>query len=278
MDLRLQLQNLALTYGLGLLKAVLTFIIGRWLISHLTTLLERILKRSSLDPMVVGFMHTLAHYSLLAFLIVVILGQLGIETASLAALLAAMGLAIGLALQGALANFAAGVLVLVLRPFKVGEQVVLADSLGYVESIHIFSTQLRTNDNKRIFIPNGMVMSNKIINYTARGALRVELVVGISYGDNLQRAKEALETMLQAHPLVLKEPAPVVGVLELAESSVKLAVWPFCKPQDYWPAYFSLTEHIKLSLDAAGITIPFPQRDIHLIDKAGVSERASGQA
>jgi small conductance mechanosensitive channel len=206
----------------------------------------------------------LVSWALIIFVVIAALGQLGIQTASFVAIVGAAGLAIGLALQGSLANFAAGVLILIFRPFKVGDFVEVAGVSGAVQNIQIFTTELHTPDNKKVIVPNGGVISGNITNYSANNTRRVDLVFGIGYSEDIDVAKTLLQTVLAAEPKVLQDPAPTIGVVELADSSVNLVCRPWVNTADYWDVYFNVTEAVKKALDAGGISIPFPQRDLHL--------------
>jgi len=192
------------------------------------------------------------------------LNQIGIQTASLIAIVGAAGLAIGLALQGSLSNFAAGFLMIIFRPFKQGDYVAGAGTEGTIEEIHIFTTQLKTPDNKKVIIPNAKLMGDNIINYSAEDKRRVDLVIGVSYSDDLQKVRKVLEDVLSKNNQVLEDPAPTIGVLELGDNSVNFAVRPWVKTEEYWDVFFALTENIKKRFDAEAISIPFPQRDVHL--------------
>jgi small conductance mechanosensitive channel len=192
------------------------------------------------------------------------LSQVGIQTTSFIAILGAAGLAVGLALQGSLSNFASGVLIIMLRPFKSGDFIEAGGKSGSVEKIEIFSTELRTPDNKVIIMPNSAIMSGAIVNYSREKTRRIDLVIGVSYEADLKQAKQVLQNVLDEEPRLLKTPAYTVAVSELADSSVNFVVRPWVNTSDYWPTYFSLVENIKLALDDAGIAIPFPQMDVHL--------------
>jgi small conductance mechanosensitive channel len=193
------------------------------------------------------------------------LAQLGIQTTSFIAVIGAAGLAIGFALQGSLSNFAAGVMLIIFRPFKVGDFIEAAGTAGVVEEIMIFSTKLRSPDNKQLYVPNGSILSGTIVNYSAKNQRRVDLVFGCGYGDDIKKVKALLEAIVKENPLVLDDPAPTIGVLELGDSSVNFAVRPWVATPDYWDAYFQITEGVKQRFDEAGISIPFPQRDVHLL-------------
>ncbi len=261
------MQGFALSSGLNILFAIVILAVGRWLAKMVANLLERTLKRTNIDETLVGFGRNLLFYAILAFAVVAALDRLGVETTSLVAALGAAGLAVGLALQGSLANFASGVLILLFRPFRVGQLVELAGTLGHVKEIQIFNTILITLDNKTVIIPNNNVTSDVIVNYSAEGHIRLDLVFGIGYGDDLLKAKGVLEELVNADARVLDDPAPTVAVLELGDSSVNFAVRPYVKVEDYWGVYFAMHEAVKLRFDAEGISIPFPQRDVHLFQQ-----------
>jgi small conductance mechanosensitive channel len=251
-------------FGLKLATAVLIFVIGRWIAKGLRALLERSLRRAHVDSMLVPFTSNLAYAAVLVFSGMAALDQLGVETASLVALLGAGGLAIGLALQGSLSNFAAGVLIVLFRPFRTGDFIEGGGQTGVVRSIQLFTTTLSTLDNKRVIVPNSKMMGDSITNYSVEGARRLDLTASISYRDSVETAKATLLEVLYRDPRVLKEPAPFIGVSSLANSGVELVVRPWVKPADYWDAFFALNEAIKGRLEAEGMTIPFPQRDVHL--------------
>jgi len=221
------------------------------------------------------FAKNLLFIALMAFVFLAALDRLGVETTSFAALIAAAGLAIGFALQGSLSNFASGIMLIIFRPFKVGDYVQAGGSSGTVEEVQIFTTQLLSLGNNTIIVPNGQITSSDIINYTAKDTRRVDLVIGVSYDDNLRKVRPILEELMKANDLVLAEPAPTVGLLELGDNSVNLAVRPWARPEHYWDVFFSLQEAIKLRFDDEGISFPFPQRDVHLFTEDAASDAAS---
>jgi len=251
-------------YGLKVIAAIAVFIVGRWIAKMLTTLTEKVMNKKQVDPTIVSFVANLLYMALLVFVVLAALGQLGIQTTSFIAVIGAAGLAIGLALQGSLSNFAAGFLMIIFRPFKVGDFIEGAGVAGTVEAIHIFTTQLLTPDNKTIIIPNASLTAGNITNYSAKGTRRVDLVMGIGYGDNIDHAKKVISDVLAKEERILKDPAPTIMLIELADSSVNFAVRPWVAAGDYWGVYSTLTENIKKSFDAEGISIPFPQRDVHV--------------
>ena len=260
------IQTFAVEYGLLALKALAIFIVGRIVAGLLRKVADRVMKRSGMDDMLRKFVRNIIYAILMTFVIIAAIGALGIQTASLVAVIAAAGLAIGLALQGSLSNFAAGVLIIIFRPYKLGDLVNVAGTEGFVEEVEIFTTVLRTPDKVKIIIPNGQVMSDQIFNYTDVEKRRMDLVIGIGYEDDIDKAREVLLSAIKASDYVLDEPAPGVSVEELGDSSVNLAVRPWVMSATYAPASHEITERIKKALDAAGISIPFPQRDVHLFN------------
>ena len=263
-DLLSRVWALLTIYGLKVIAAIAVFIVGRWIAKLLTTFIEKVMNKRHVDPTIVSFVANLTYMALLVFVVLAALGQLGIQTTSFIAVIGAAGLAIGLALQGSLSNFAAGFLMIIFRPFKVGDFIEGAGVAGTVEAIHIFTTQLLTPDNKTIIIPNASLTAGNITNYSAKGTRRVDLVFGIGYGDDVDHAKKAISDVLAKEERILKDPAPAIMLVELADSSVNFAVRPWVLAADYWGVYTALTENIKKSFDAEGISIPFPQRDVHV--------------
>jgi len=253
-------------YGLKFAAAVVVFIVGRWIAKILTRLLRRLMERSKIDPTLVKFAGSVTYIALMTFVIVAALAQIGIQTTSFIAVLGAAGLAIGLALQGSLSNFAAGFLMILFRPFKVGDFIEGAGTAGTVEEIQIFTTQVLTPDNKTVIIPNAKLTGDNIVNYTKRGTRRVDMVFGIGYGEDIDKARAIMADIIAKDERILKEPEPKIAVSELADSSVNFVVRPWSKASDYWNVYFDVTENIKKALDAAGINIPFPQRDVHIYE------------
>jgi small conductance mechanosensitive channel len=258
-------QALAAAYGLKIIAAIVIFIIGKWLSGVLSRAVGKAMERAKADQVLVKFVVNLAYAALLAFVVLAALAQLGIQTTSFIAIIGAAGLAIALALQGFLSNFAAGVMLIIFRPFKVGDFIEAAGTAGSVEEIMIFSTKLKSPDNKQLFVPNGSILAGTIVNYSARNQRRVDLVFGCGYGDDIKKTKALLEAIVKENPLVLDEPTPTIGVLELGESSVNFAVRPWVATSDYWDVHFQITEEVKQRFDEAGISIPFPQRDVHLV-------------
>ncbi len=260
-----KVQEWSAMFGLRIVTTVLILVVGRWAAKFLRNMAKNLMTRSNVDTTLVVFVGNLAYVALLAFVILAALAQLGIQTTSFIAVIGAAGLAVGLALQGSLANFAAGVLMLIFRPFQVGDFIEGAGVSGIVEEIHIFTTQLRTPDNKTIIIPNARITGDNITNYTKKETRRVDLVVGVGYGDDIGKVKRVVAEVLDDDERILKEPAPTIAVLEMGESSVNFVVRPWVRTGDYWNVLFDTTEALKRRFDAEGISIPFPQRDVHLI-------------
>ncbi len=244
--------------------AVAIVLIGRIAVKWIVGLIGKLMTRSHVDSILVNFVSSIVNAVLLLFVLIAALDQLGVDTTSMVALVGAAGLAVGLALQGSLQNFAAGVMMIVFRPFKLGDFIEAGGVSGIVESINIFSTVLKTVDNREIIIPNGQIYSGAITNYSARDTRRIDLVFGIGYDDDMLKAKQIMQGILAAHEGVLAEPAPGVAVAELADSSVNFNVRPWVKREDYWAVRADLIEAIKLAFDDNGISIPYPQMDVHL--------------
>ncbi len=265
------LVNLATAWGLKLVGAIAVLVIGRWAAGWTRRLVGRLMTRGDLDATLVPFVAGMVYYLILAFVAVAALGMVGVQTASMVAVLGAAGLAVGLALQGTLSNFAAGVMLLVFRPFRVGDYIEAGGTAGSVASVGLFATTLNTPDNVRIVVPNGAVYGNTIKNYAANETRRNDMVVGISYHDDIGQAIDAVLRVLHDDPRVLTEPAPVVAVSGLGDSSVDIVVRPWCKKEDYWNLRFHLMQALKEQLEAAGCSIPYPQRDVHLFQASSPS-------
>jgi len=263
-NLATRLQEWGLLYGLKFLAALAIFIIGRWIAKKVVGLLKKVMIRRNIEPTLVSFASHLGYFLLLTVVVIAALSQVGIQTTSFIAILGAAGLAIGLALQGSLANFAAGVLMIIFQPFKAGDYVEGGGTAGVVEELEIFSCRLRTPDNKLVIVPNSKMLGDNIINYSARDTRRIDLIFGVSYGDDLARVRTVLAEELAKDERILKDPEPLIAVAELGGSSVDFAVRPWVKTADYWGVRFDLIERIKVRFDAEGISIPFPQRDVHL--------------
>jgi small conductance mechanosensitive channel len=259
-----RLPELLIQYGLRVIYALAFFVIGRWVAKWVIRIVRRIMTARHVDATVAGFVANLGYAILLAFVVIAALSKLGIQTASLVAILGAAGLAVGLALQGSLSNFAAGVLMLIFKPFKAGDYIEGGGTAGTVEEIQVFTTQLATPDNKTVIVPNSQMMGGNIINYSAKGTRRVDMVFGIGYADDIDRARELIQEIVTTDKRVHKEPAPVVALTELADSSVNLTTRVWTSVDDYWDVLFDTTEKVKKRFDAEKISIPFPQRDVHV--------------
>lgn len=256
--------ELFMLYVPKLALAILTLIIGLWIIRGFVKVAEKGLTKSKADPTLVPFISSLLSWGLKALLLISVASMIGIATTSFVAVLGAAGLAVGLALQGSLGNFAGGVLILMFKPYIVGDLIEAQGHLGVVKEVQIFNTILLNPQNKRVIVPNGAMSNGSVTNFSAEGQLRVDLTIGIAYDSDITKAKGLLLKMMQENSQVLQEPAPMVAVAELADSSVNLAVRPWCSVADYWDVYFGTTEQAKKVLEENGISIPFPQRDVHL--------------
>lgn len=251
-------------FGPKVIGAIAIWIIGSWVIKKLMKGISSLMKSKDYDPSLEKFLSNLLGWIFKILLILAVLGTVGVETTSFAAILAAAGLAIGMALQGSLANFAGGVLIMIFKPFKIGDLIEGQGVIGVVKEIEIFTTKLSTPDNKEAIIPNGTLSNGNIINYTSQGKLRVDLNIGIGYGDDIKKAKDVIMKTLVDNPKVLKDPAPTVAVSELGDNAINLVVRPFATVANYWDVYFEALEDSKNALDAAGVSIPYPQRDVHI--------------
>ncbi|RTZ14918.1 small-conductance mechanosensitive channel MscS [Vibrio aquaticus] len=256
--------DLLVQYGVNVISAVLILFIGNIIVKAVANSVSKVLEKKKMDKAVVEFVHGLVRYLLFVIVLIAALGRLGVQTASVVAVIGAAGLAVGLALQGSLSNFAAGVLIVAFRPFKSGDYVEIGGVAGSVEAIQIFQTVLKTPDNKMVVVPNSGVIGGAITNYSRHDTRRVDLVIGVSYGADLKQTKKVIREALEKDERILKDPDIQIGVLALADSSVNFVVRPWCKTADYWDVYFDSTQAIKEALDEAGIEIPFPQMDVHL--------------
>ncbi len=265
-ELNQLITNYVVPWGVNIVLALVIFIIGRILSKMLVRLLKKILHRTGMDDILINFISSIVNSALLLFIIIASLDQLGVDTTSLIAILGAAGLAVGLALQNSLQNFASGVMLIIFRPFKAGDMVEAGGASGVVESITIFNTVMRTGDNREVIVPNGAIYNGTITNYSARTTRRIDMVFGIGYEDDIKLAKEIMQQILTSDDRILKQPEPLVAVAELADSSVNFNVRPWVNTPDYWAVKFDLTERIKLAFDDKGISIPYPQMDLH-IDK-----------
>lgn len=254
------IKSLLIEYSPKVLTALVILIVGLFIIGLIVKMTKKVMKRRNVDETLQTFLANLLSWSLKILLFVSVVAKLGIETTSFAAVLAAAGLAIGLALQGSLSNFAGGALIMIFKPFKIGDLIEVQGELGTVKEIEIFTTKLIGLSNKEIIIPNGALSNGNIINYTSLGTRRVDLVFGVSYDADIKQTKEVLMNVLKSNTKVLQDPAPTVNVSELADSSVNFVVRPWCNAEDYWGVYFNVTEQVKYDLDKAGIEIPYPHQ------------------
>jgi len=254
------------TYGMNFIAALIIFIVGRWLASVVSRIVEKIMHRTRVDKTLISFAKNIVYAILLILVLIATLSKLGIQTASLIAVIGAGTLAVGLALQGSLANFAAGVILIIFRPFRIGDLIEVEGIKGIVEELQIFNTLLYAVDKRRLVIPNSKVTANKIVNLSSvhKGKAWVDMVFGISYEDDIKKARDILQKVALSDPRVLKDPEPFVGVLELADSSVNIVCRPWVKPEDYQAVRFDILEKGKIELEKNGLTIAFPQRDVHI--------------
>ncbi len=260
-----QVQSFIVSYGFKIVGALLTLIIGFWIIGAASRALNRTMERRGIDATIRPFLGSLVNVGLKILLLLSVASMFGIETTSFVAIFGAMAFAVGLALQGSLGHFASGVLLLIFKPYKVGDLVTIGGgNTGTVEGIQVFNTVLQTLDNKRIIIPNGVVTNNVLINISGQGIIGVELAFGISYKDSIDKAREAILKVGKECPYILDEPAQGVVVASWGDSSVNLASRPFCKSEHYWETFFYMNEHVKKEFDRVGLSIPFPQMDVHL--------------
>ena len=248
------------TYGPKVIGAIIIWIVGSWIIKKMMLGMKKIMEKGDYDESLQKFLLNLGSWILKILLIITLLGTLGVPTTSFAAIIGAAGLAIGLALQGSLANFAGGVLIMIFRPFKIGDLIEAQGEVGVVKEIEIFTTRLIGRSNKEVILPNGALSNGNIVNYSTEGTRRVDLTFGVSYDSDIKKTKEVLMNVISAHPKVINDPVPTVNVLELADSCINFTVRPWCKTEDYWTVYFDVTEQTKEALDTAGIEIPYPHQ------------------
>jgi len=264
LDIERMVDAYVVPWAINIALAIVVFVVGRLVAKGLVKVLERVLQNANVDSMLIEFIGSIAKAALLLFVIIASLDMLGVDTTSLIAMLGAAGLAVGLALQGSLQNFASGVLLIIFRPFTIGDVIEAGGIIGKVEKITIFNTVMLTPDNREIIVPNGAIYGGTITNLSARDTRRIDMVFGIGYGDDIKKAKDTLMQVMGSDSRILKDPAPVVALAELADSSVNFVVRPWVKGADYWDVKFDLTENIKLAFDEKGISIPFPQMDVHM--------------
>lgn len=258
------LQTHVIPWATRVAVALAIFVIGRWVAMWLLSAARRLMRRGGMDDMLVTFVSNIVYFMLLAVVVIAALDHLGVQTTSLLAIVGAAGLAVGLALKDSLGNFASGVLLIVFRPFRVGDFIEAAGTSGIVQAVNVFSTVLATGDNREVIVPNGQIYGGTIVNVTARPTRRIDLVFGIGYGDDIRTAKRLIEEVMGRDERILAEPAPAISLAELADSSVNINVRPWVNTGDYWAVRSDLLENVKAAFDANGISIPFPQRDVHL--------------
>lgn len=260
------LQEMATVYGVKILAAIAIFFIGRIVAAWAKGLIEKMMRRGKTDEIIISFVGSISYMGLMAFVVIASLGQLGVATTSFIAVLGAAGLAVALALQGSLSNFAAGFLLIIFRPFKVGDYIEGAGVAGTVESIQVFTTTLKTADNKTIIVPNAKLSEDNIVNYSAKGTRRVDMVFGVSYEAGIKQVRQVLEDIVTKDERIFADPEPLIVVSELGDSSVSFTVRVWGNAEDYWGIYFDTTEAVKHRFDAEGIGMPYPQRDVHLFE------------
>lgn len=256
-------------WGINLVMALVIFVIGRWVAKGISRLVKRLMKKAQVDEILTSFIGNLLYFALLLVVVIAALDRLGINTSSVLAIFAAAGLAVGLAMKDSLSNFAAGVMLVLFKPFKAGDFIEAAGSAGVVEKLRIFNTIMRSGDNREITIPNSQIYGGTIVNFSARDTRRIDLIFGIGYGDDIRLAKTLIEQAMAEDERILKDPEPVILLMELADSSVNLAVRPWVNAADYWLVRSDLMQRVKEKFDAQGISIPFPQRDVHLVADPG---------
>jgi len=262
-------------YAMKVLIALAIFFVGKFIAKKAVQLSQKMMRKSKVDETLVSFGGNILYALALVFVVIAALSQLGINTTSLAAIVAAAGLAIGLALQGSLSNLAAGVMLILFRPFRLGDYIEAGGTNGTVEEINIFTTKLKSPDNKEITVPNGEIISNVITNYSAKPTRRIDLVYGVGYDDDIKKVKDILTKIVNEDERILKEPAPNVAVHELADSSVNFICRPWVASVDYWAVFWDLQEKVKIEFDKAGISIPYPQRDMHIVSDVNLEKGAN---
>ena len=252
------------TYSVKIIAALLILVIGKWLARKITNMIMKLMEKNKVDITLVRFLDSIMYYTFMVMVVIAAAGQLGVNTTSFLTIVGAAGLAIGLALKDSLSNFASGVMLVLFRPYRVNDYVDIGGVAGTVVSVSLFTTELNTPDNQKVIVPNAGITSNVITNVTANPTRRVDLVIGIGYGDDIKKAKEVIQGVLAEETRILSTPVPLIAVSELADSSVNFVVRPWVNTGDYWGVYFALNENIKLAFDANGISIPFPQQDVHM--------------
>ncbi|MGL5708208.1 MAG: mechanosensitive ion channel domain-containing protein [Aeromonas sp.] len=257
-------QGLLIEYAVNIAAALLTLLVGYIAANLISSGVVKVMKSRKLDTTITEFVGSILKYAILVFVVIAALGRVGVQTASFVAIIGAAGLAIGLALQGSLSNFAAGFLLIIFRPIKAGEFIEVAGTAGVVQSVQLFTTTLTSGDNKMVVVPNSAILNGTIVNYSRMETRRVDMTFGIGYGSDLRKAKQILERLVSEEPRILKDPAATIAVAALADSSVNIVVRPWVKTADYWGVWFDFHEKVKLTFDAEGIEIPFPQMVMHM--------------
>lgn len=262
-----QFINVLTTHGLQIIAAAIILVVGLWLAKKIKALFVKALQKREVDATLVGFLSSSLYGALVVFVVIAAIGKLGVQTTSFVAVIGAAGLAVGLALQGSLSNFASGVLLILFKPFQAGNFIKAGGEMGTVVEVNILTTELKTPDNIKIIMPNSQVMGGPITNFSAHPTRRVDMTIGVSYSDDLNKAKRLIEELIEADQRILKEPAPQVAVANLGDSSVDFVVRPWVNAADFWAVKFDFTKAIKEKFDEAGVSIPFPQRDVHLFQE-----------
>ena len=266
------IQTTGIEFAKNFVLAIVIFFVGKWIVNLLVRGVRLAMQKNEIDDTLESFVCNLLRMTLLLFVIIAAINQLGVQTTQFIALIGAAGLAVGLALQGSLSNFASGVLIVLFRPYKVGDFIEGAGISGSVEEVQILTTVLKTGDNKRVIVPNSQIMDSIITNYSANDTRRVDLVVGVSYDDDLDKVRSEIQALVAAEDRILDDPACTIAVSELADSSVNFVVRPWVKTADYWGVHFDLTEAIKKRFDEVGISFPYPQQDIHIYQQSAGNE------
>jgi small conductance mechanosensitive channel len=262
-----QIIDMLIFYGMQILAAVFILVLGLWLAKKLKALFARVLQKKEVDQTLIGFLSSLLYGALVVFVIIAAISKLNVQTTSFVAVIGAAGLAVGLALQGSLSNFASGVLLILFKSFQVGNFIKAGGEMGTVVEVGILTTELNTPDNVKIIMPNSQVLGGSITNFSAHSTRRVDMTIGVSYTDDLNKAKRLIEEVIEADERILKEPAPQVAVSNLGDSSVDFVVRPWVNTPDFWNVKFDFLQAVKEKFDQSGISIPFPQRDIHLFQE-----------
>ncbi len=261
---------------MNLAAAIIIYLIGKWLAKVLAKATEKLLQRGNVDPALCKFTRSIVYAGIMIFTILAAVGRLGVQTTSFIAILGAAGLAVGMALQGTLSNFAAGVMLILFKPFKIGDFIEGGGTMGSVKEIKIFNTIMATPDNRKIIVPNSKIAGDTITNFSAIDRRRIDLTFGVSYDDDLKTAKQVLQDLVDADSRILKDPACTIAVSELADSCVNIVCRPWVAPADYWGVYFDLVEKAKSALEASGCSIPYPQRDVHVYETTAGTGAGTG--